>query len=75
MHARTRLPIDSSCFVLQPCSPACLLLSFIPLRCAGHPSTGDKQDPITGHKHRIPDPSTGRAALKSTDGPTDLLID
>ena len=36
--ARTRTPIDSSCFVLQPGSPDCLLLIFFPLCCAGHPS-------------------------------------
>ena len=28
MRARTRLPIDSSCLVLQPCNPACLLLKL-----------------------------------------------
>ena len=31
MRVHTHLPIDSSCLVLQPCSPACLLLTAAPL--------------------------------------------
>ena len=31
MRVRTHLPIISSWFVLQPCSPACLLLTAAPL--------------------------------------------
>ena len=38
MRVRTHLHIISPWFVLQPCSPACLMLTIIPLRCAGLPS-------------------------------------
>ena len=33
MRARTRTPIDSSCLVLQPCNPACLLLIAMLSHC------------------------------------------
>ena len=51
--ARTRTPIDSSCFVLQPGSPDCLLLIFFPLCCAGHPSPIGILVWVVGARHDV----------------------